>query len=44
MRTGLLGDLAVNVMHGCTIFILKTDINNAYMSIHPHGMMQGNSI
>ena len=39
MSTGLLGDLAVNVMRGCTILILKIDISDAYMRIDPHRMM-----
>ena len=39
MSTDLLVDVAVDVMHGLTIFILKTSIYNVYMSIHPQKMM-----
>ena len=39
ISTGLLGDVAVSVMRGYAILILKIDISIAYMSIHPHRMM-----
>ena len=42
ISTGLLGDLAVNVMCDYTILVLETDLSNAYrmsMSIHPDSMM-----
>ena len=39
MPTRLLGGLAVNIMHGYTILILKKDISNTYMSIHLHRMI-----
>ena len=39
MALDLLRDLAVNVVYGHTILILKRDICNAYMSIHPRRMM-----
>ena len=39
MLTRLLGDLAVNIMHGYTILILKKDISNTYMTIHLHRMI-----
>ena len=35
MSTDLLGDLAVNTMHGSTILNLETSIYNAYMNINP---------
>lgn len=35
MSTDLLGDLAVNTMHGPTILNLETSIYNAYMNINP---------
>ena len=35
----LLGKIAVNVVHGPTIFILTTSICNDYMSHHPERMM-----
>ena len=39
MLTDLLGNLAIIAVHDHAIFILKTDIRNIYMSIHPRGMM-----
>ena len=35
----LLGDLAIIAVFGHTLLVLKTDICNAYMGIHPRRMM-----
>ena len=39
MLTDLLGYLFIVAVHVHTILILKTDIYNAYMNIHPLRMM-----
>ena len=39
MWKNLLGDFAPNVMHGPTIFTLKTSTRNASMIIHPRRVM-----
>lgn len=39
MSTKLIGDLAINSMHGSMILILKTSICSVYMDIQPHKEM-----
>ena len=44
MLTDLLGDVTIIAVQGHTIFILKADIYNAYISIKPRRMMASSLI